>query len=196
MQSLQDESRRFYHAYWTGQQQSRGTAYAQVSQQWTAEWYPKLARFLTNTQQNSGEMLLSLPLGGEGRTINNSKASNSVAVTFPTSPDSAEQALFVFAHEIVAKLVDEAIRDNTTPAQQRSGVTAGYTGTGAVRGGALLIEKTMPDLAQRYMRFYLRQTGATPSDADARAAFEAAFPLPAEIVGALGKSIDAVLRGI
>src|SRR3569833_355346 len=196
MQSLQDESTRFYHAYWTSEQQPRGAGYAQVNQQWTAQWYPKLARFLNNTQQSSGELSLSLPLGGEGRTINGSIVSNSVAVNFPKSPDDAPQALFGFAHEAVAKLVDEAVRDNTTPAEQRSGATAGYTGNGAVRGGAILIEKTMPDLAQAYMRYYLAQTGATPPTGDPRAAFEAAFPLPTSIVDALRQTFDSVLGGI
>jgi hypothetical protein len=196
MQSLQDESNRFYHAYWTGEQQTRGAGYAQVSQQWVSQWYPKLSRFLNNTQQTSGELLLSLPLGGEGRTISNSKASNTIAVIYPKTAESANDALFGFVHEIVAKLVDEAVMDNTTPSEQRSGATAGYTGNGAVRGGALLIEKTMPELAQAYMRFYLRQTGATPGTGDPRAAFEAAFPLPQAVVTALGKSIDTVLAGI
>lgn len=196
MQSLQDEGNRFYHAYWTNEQQARGAAYAQVNQQWTADWYPKLARFLNNTQQPNGEFILSLPLGGEGRTINNSKSSNLIAVNFPKGPEAAPEALFGIAHESVARLVDESVRDNTTPAEQRSGATAGYTGNGAVRGGALLIQKTLPDLAQDYMRYYLRQTGATPPDGDPRAAFEAAFPLPAAIVTALGKAIDSVLGGI
>lgn len=196
MQSLQDESNRFYHAYWTSEQQNRGAAYAQINQQWTAEWYPKLSRFLNNTQQPNGEMILSLPLGGEGRTINNGKLSNSIAVTFPKTVESALEALFVFAHEAVARLVDPAITDNTTPAEQRSGVTASYVGNGAVRGGALLIEKTLPQFTQDYMRFYLRQTGATPPDGDPRSAFEAAFPLPTAIVAAIGRSIDSALGGI
>jgi len=117
-------------------------------------------------------------------------------VIYPKTAEGANEALFGFVHEIVAKLVDEAVMDNTTPSEQRSGATAGYTGNGAVRGGALLIEKTMPDMAQAYMRFYLRQTGATPGTGDPRAAFEAAFPLPAAVLTALGKSIDAVLAGI
>jgi hypothetical protein len=196
MQSLQDENNRFYQAYWNSEQQTRGAAYAQFNQQWVAQWYPKLSRFLNNTQQGSGEVMLSLPLGGEGRTINNSKASNAIAVNFPKTVDGAPEGLFGFAHEAVAKLVDEAVADNTTPAEQRSGVTAGYTGNGAVRGGELLIEKTMPDLAQAYMRYYLSQTGATPPAGDPRAAFEAAFPLPPAIVSSLGKAIDSVLAGI
>ncbi len=196
VQSLQDEGSRFYHAYWTAEQQARGAAFAQVNQQWIGKYYPKLTRFLNNTQQSNGELLLSLPLGGEGRTINNSKQSNSVAVIFPRTVETADEAMYGFVHEVVARLVDEAVRDNTTPAEQRSGATAGYTGNGAVRGGALLLERTVPDALPGYMRFYLRELGRTVPAGDPRAAFEAAFPLPQAIVASLAKSIDGVLGGI
>ena len=196
VQSLQDEGSRFYHAYWTAEQQARGAAFAQVNQQWMGKYYPKLTRFLNNTQQTNGELILSLPLGGEGRTINNSKQSNSVAVLFPRTVETADEAMYVFVHEVVARLVDEAVRDNTTPAEQRSGATAGYTGNGAVRGGALLLERTVPDAVPGYMRFYLRELGRTAPAGDPRAAFEAAFPLPQAIVASLAKSIEGVLGGI
>src|SRR4029078_13360010 len=45
---------------------------------------------------------------------------NAIAVIFPRTPDASAEALYVFAHEIVARLVDEAIRANTTQARQRS----------------------------------------------------------------------------
>jgi hypothetical protein len=43
VQSLQDESNRFFHAYWTGEQQTRGAAYAAFQEQWLSRYYPKLA---------------------------------------------------------------------------------------------------------------------------------------------------------
>lgn len=196
VQSLQDEDAKFYHAYWANEQQTRGAAFAQINQAWMGEFYPKLSRFLNNTQQQNGEIVLSLPLGGEGRTVNNNKQANTVAVNFPKTVEAANEALFGFVHEITAQLVDEAVRDNTTPAQQRSGETAGYTGNGAVRGGALLIEKTMPNLLSDYMRYYIRAGGQTPPAGDPRAAFEAAFPLPNAIVASLKQAIDSVLGGI
>jgi hypothetical protein len=196
MQSLQDEDTKFYHAYWTNEQQTRGAAFAQVNQQWLSVYYPRLSRFLNNTQQANGELILSIPLGGEGRTINNGKQSNAIAVEFPKTVDAADEAIFGFVHEIVARLVDEAIRDNTTPAEQRSGVTSGYVGNGAVRGGALLLEKVLPDRVPAYMKFYLRELGRPVPAGDPRAAFEAAFPLPSAIVSSLSRTIDSVLGGI
>ena len=58
-----------------------------------------------------------------------------------------EGLLYVFVHEAVARLVEEAISDNTTPAEQRSGATIGYSGNGAVQAGAFQIR--IPKCAQR-----------------------------------------------
>lgn len=194
--SLQDENNRFYQAYWNNEQQVRNAAFAQVNQLWASQWYPKLSRYLNNTQQSRGEMLLSLPLGGEGRTVNGGKSDNLIAVGFPRTADSANEALFAFVHEAVAKLVDESINDNTTPAEKRSGATIGYEGNGAVRGGEMLLEHVAPDLVPNYMRYYLGQLGKPAPAGDPRAAFEAAFPLPQAILTALKQAIDTTLAGI
>lgn len=196
VQSLQDESSRFYHDYWTHEQQTRGAAFAQVNQLWLGQYHQKFTRFLNNTQQGSGEMLLSLPLGGEGRTISDGKQANAIAVDFPTSVDAAPEAIYTFAHEVVGKLVDESIRDNTSPAEQRSGATGGYQGNGAVRGGALLLQRVAPELVPGYMRFYLRTAGLSAPTGDPSAAFASAFSLPQAILSAVGRQIDTALGGI
>lgn len=194
--SLRDENNRFYQAYWNNEQQARGAGYAQVNQLWVSQWYPKLARFLNNTQQERGELLLSVPLGGEGRTVSGGKTDNLIAVNFPRTADSASNALFGFVHEAVAKLVDESINDNTTPAEKRSGATIGYQGNGAVRGGEMLLEHVAPDLVANYVRYYLGQLGRPLPGGDPRAAFEAAFPLPQPILAALKQAIETTLGGI
>lgn len=196
VQSLQDESNRFYHAYWLNEQQVRGAAFAQFNQLWLSQYYPKLSRLLNNTQQATGELILSLPMGGEGRTINNGKAANAIAVEFPRTTEAVPEALYGFVHEAVAQIADEAIRDNTTPAEQRSGAATGYTGNGAVRGGLLVLEKLMPELTAGYMRFYLRELGRPIPAGDPRAAFEAAFPLPDAIVKSMRSTIESILAGI
>jgi len=196
VQSLQDESTKFFHGYWTGEQQTRGAAYAAFQAAWTSRYYPKLSRFLNNTQQSAGQLVLSIPLGGEGRTVNDGKQSNLIAVVFPATIDAAPEALFGFVHEAVAKLVGEAIADNTTAAEQRSGVTVGYTGNGAVRGGALLLQRVAPELVPAYMRFYLATIGQNAASGDPSAAFAAAFSLPTAILNAVNRQIDVVLGGI
>ncbi len=196
VQSLDDESKKFYHDYWMGEQQTRGAALAQVVQQWTNTYYPKLSRFLNNTQQASGEIILSLPLGGEGRTVNNGKQSNTVAVEFPKTAADAPNALFAFVHEAVATIVDGVIRDNTTPAEQRSGVTSGYVGNGAVRGGALLLQHIAPELVPAYMRYYLATAGLAGIAGDPATTFANTFPLPQSVLDGISRQIDVVLGGI
>jgi hypothetical protein len=196
VQSLQDENTRFFHAYWTSEQQTRGAAFAQFNQQWVSQYYPKLSRFLNNTQQAAGELVLSIPLGGEGRTVNDGKQSNMIAVEYPKTPEAAAEPLYVFVHEAVARLVEEAIADNTTPAEQRSGATVGYSGNGAVQAGAILLQRVAPDLVSGYMRFYLQTLGKPAPTGDASAAFTDAFPIPQAILSAVTKQIDVVLGGI
>jgi hypothetical protein len=196
VQSLQDERTRFYLAYWTDEQKTRGPAFAAFQQAWASKYYPKLSRFLNNTQQSAGQLVLSIPIGGEGRTVNDGKQSNIVAVDFPRTAEAAPEALYTFVHEVTATLVDEAIRDNTTPAQQRSGATLGYTGNGAVRSGAVLLQRIAPELVAGYMRFYLATLGTPATTGDPTAAFAAGFPIPAAILDAVTKQIDVVLGGI
>lgn len=196
VQSLDDESKKFYHDYWTGEQQARGAAFAQAVQQWNNQYYPKLSRFLNNTQQPTGEVVLSVVLGGEGRTVNNGRQSNTVAVDFPKTVDAVPGFLFAFAHEAVAGVVDGVIRDNTTPAQTRSGLTSGYVGNGAVRGGALLLQRVAPELVRPYMIYYLGTAGLGGIAGDPATTFANTFPLPQSIVDAIDKQIDIVLGGI
>jgi hypothetical protein len=162
---------------------------------WQRTWRPALQRFLNNTQQQNGEVYLSLPLDGEGRTVHFGKVQNAVAVQMPDSPQEAEVALYVFAHEIAGSVANTAIEDNTTPAERRAGTTSRYEQSAAVRAGALLLEKAMPSAVPGYMRFYLQSAGR-PAPADPKAAFTATFALPDAINDAIARQLDVILGGI
>jgi hypothetical protein len=193
--SVEDERVRFYHDYWTEQQRLRAILMSHVDSLWQLQWRPQLQRFLNNSQQQNGMMLLSLPLGGEGRTIHFGKQENAVAVDFPNSRDDADVALYVFAHEIAGGVAGDAIRDNTTPAEQRTGATAKYEQSAAVRAGAMLLERTRPEVVPGYMRYYLKEVGRTPPT-EPRAAFVAAFSIPDAVRDAIGRQLDVILGGI
>jgi hypothetical protein len=197
-QSLSEENDRFYRQYWTSAHRTRAGALAGVERLWADTYGRRFERFLTNTQQTRGEILLSLPLNGEGRTLPASGGRPAlVAVQFPDDADEAVEALYVFAHEVVIPVVSTAIADNVTPAEQRSGVADRYASHGAVRVGALLLERVAPELAQGYMRYYLRAAGsAVGATGDPRSAFLTAFPLPELIVGAATRQLEVVLGGI
>lgn len=193
--ALQSDDRAFYHAYWAQEQRALAPVFARVDSLWTGRYLPALSGFLDTSLLAAGDFLLSLPLDGEGRTVTDAKRANAITTSFPRQPADALQAIYVFAHEAVAPIVATAVRDNITPAEQRAGAASGYTSAAQVRGGLLLLQRKLPELADGYARYYLRAVGApvsgNPADALVRA-----FPLPPDVASALTRQLDAVLGGI
>ena len=195
VQSLADENARFYQNYWSNEQTVRAATRETVDSIWRRN-HSRFQRFLNNTQQPNGEIILSLPLDGEGRTVALSKQQSEVAVGFPGDPTAALEALYVFAHETVNAITATAITDNITPAEQRSGAVGRYSANANVRGGALLLQRAAPELAAGYMRYYLRTAGVPRPSGDPSSAFAAAFPIPDAIRDAIARQLDVVLGGI
>jgi len=196
VQSLGDENNRFYQAYWSEEMTRRAATRRAVDSVWQRVYRPKLQRFLNNTQQANGELILSLPLDGEGRTIAYSKQQNSVAVEFPDSADAAVEAVYVFAHETVNAITATAISDNVTPAEQRSGAVGRYAANANVRAAAILLQHAAPELAAGYMRYYVRAAGVTAPGAEPTALFLSTFPIPDAIRDAITRQLEVVLGGI
>jgi hypothetical protein len=193
--SLDDESAKFYHGYWTSEYGARSAVIARVDSLWQRNWRPALQRFLNNTQQQNGELYLSFPLGGEGRTVQFGKLQNAVAGPMPETMNEVESVLYVMVHEISGAVANTAIADNTTPADRRAGVTSRYEQSAAVRAGAVLLEKTIPSAVPGYMRFYLQTAGRTPPT-DPRALFTSTFAIPDAVRDALTRQFDVILGGI
>lgn len=196
VQSLADENARFYQGYWSAEQTARAATRQAVDSLWQRVYRPKLQRFLNNTQQSNGELILSLPLDGEGRTIGYSKEQNSVAVGFPDSPPAAAEVVYVLAHETVNAITTTAINDNITPTEQRNGAAARYTANANVRAGAILLQRAIPDLAPGYMRYYLRASGVAAPAGDPSSLFAATFAIPDAIRDAVTRQLEVVLGGI
>ena len=193
--SVDDESRKFYHDYWLGESRSHAALTAHVDSLWQRQWRPPLQRFLNNTQQQNGELYLSLPLGGEGRTIHFGKQENAVAGPMPNTLNESERVLYVMAHEVAGQVASTAITDNTTPADLRAGLTSRYEQAAAVRAGAILLERTIPAAVPGYMRYYLQMAGRTAPN-DPKAAFATAFAIPDAVRDALVRQFDVILGGI
>ena len=194
-ESADDENRKFYEDYWTSQSKSHALMVAKTDSLWQQHWRPQLQRFLNNTQQQNGELYLSLPLGGEGRTVHFGKSENAIAVPMIESMSEAEIVLYVVAHEATGAAASAAIADNTTPADQRAGTASRYEQIAAVRAGAMLLERTIPVAVPGYMRFYLQAVGKIPP-ADSKAMFASTFALPDAIRDALVRQFDVILGGI
>ncbi len=194
--ALGDEQGDFYHAWWLEQQRARTAALALADSLWQSRWRPAMQPYLNHTQQGNGDLLVSLSLAGEGRAVPAGKNLSQYAVAWPATPDSAETMLFTFAHEAASPVAGVAVNDHLTPAQQRDGVGARLAATGLVRGGALIVERVDPALAERYARFYLAQAGKPVPADGALAALAAAFPMPEEMVASMKRQIDLAFTGI
>jgi len=195
VQSLSDESTRFYHSYWVQQQRERSNVLELVDTLWQRTYRPRMQKFLNNTQQAQGEVLLSLPLDGEGRSVTSGKQSNTITVTFPDRPNDAVEAIYVIAHEAVSGIAASAVTDNITPEQRRNGLGERYQSAAAVRGGALLIQRTSPEALDGYMRYYLRSVNRA-AGANVQTTFTSTFSLPDTIRDALVRQLEVVLGGI
>ena len=195
VQSLRDENTRFYRSYWDQQQRERAPVVTEVTRQWQNTWKPRFQQFLNNTQQSGGEVVLALPLNGEGRTLSAGKIQNSIAVTFPARPADAAEAIYVITHEIVGQITATAVRDNVTPNDARMGLADRYIAVGAVRAGAMLLQKVAPELVDGYARYYLRSAGRTVGSNPVTSMTQA-FALPNAIRDAIARQIEVVLGGI
>ena len=192
-EALEDERRQFFESYWSSENSGRIGYVRAADSLWQATYRAKLQRFLNNTQQETGDLILAQTLGGEGRTVNFSSRQNAIAVTWPER-DPLE-AFYVFAHEIVGNVVATAVNDNTTPTEQRAGVSARYITIGAVRAGAMLLDRAAKELVPGYTRYYLTQAGlSTSGDINARLA--STFSLPDPIRQAIERQLDVILGGI
>jgi hypothetical protein len=195
--ALDDERTAFYRAYWQGEQDARLGVFTTVDTLWQRRALPRLHGFLNNTQQPGGDLMLALPLGGEGRTVGGRRTENVVAVTYPDTPAAAAEAIYVFAHEVVGTLAAQAVTDNITPAEAREGGADRLQSPAAVQGGYILLQRAAPELAPGYAAYYLRVAGARGfAGADPAAALQGAFPLPAAVREALARQIESVLAGI
>lgn len=192
-----DEQERFFNAEHSRVIRTRAAVITSVDSLWQQVYRTKFERFLNNTSQRQGDLLLSLPIGGEGRTAAGPNRQTIVAVTFPARSADAVQVLYVLAHEITGSLVGTVVTDNTTPAEQRAGTADRYVSMGQVQAGAMLLAAIAPELRDGYVRYYveqanIRSAGMTGSNA----LFDYGFALPPAIREALQRQIDIILSGI
>src|SRR6266550_5901045 len=195
VQSLRDEDARFYKNYWDQQQRELGAVFTAVNDLWQNTYRARFQNFLHNTSQSQGEIYLSLPLDGEGRTLSAGQRQNATAVTFPLRSSDANESIYVLAHEFVSALVGTAVADNTSPNDRRLGVSDRYIAAGTVRAGAMLLQRIAPGLVTGYTTYYLRSANRAPG-ANPVSTLATVFPLPDNMRDAIASQLDVVLGGI
>jgi hypothetical protein len=193
---VEAERAAFHHAWWLEEQRAANPVFARADSLWQSTWRPAIQRYLNHTQQQSGDLILARTLGGEGRAVPAGKSASQYAVAWPRTIDSVDVVLFTFVHEAASAVANVAINDNLTPVQQREGAGARLASAGLVRGGAILLQRIDPALAERYARYYLSQMGRPVPGTGALAALEAAFPMPEEMIASMKRQVEAAFGGI
>ena len=197
MQSLEDERQRFYHEYWVAESRARASARAEFDVRWLGTYHQKFAAFLRNAQWRSGDLVLAISLGGEGRTLSVPAGTQVIAVPFPATSEQAFDPMYVLAHELAGPPSSAAVRAQTSAAEQRNGVADRYMSLAAVRGGAILLSRVAPELLAGYERYYLRVAGRTPpATSDAETLFASTFPVPDAMRDEIARQIDIIVGGI
>lgn len=191
--SLTDEHSKFYEQYWRDQQRTMRPVLAAVDSEFSQHYLKFFRSYLRGVQLPTGEILLSLPLDGEGRTF--LAGQHSIAIGFPVSADSSLEAVYSFAHEAAGVVAEEAVQEGTTVAEQRSGVAGRYVSPAEVRGGAMLLQRAIPELVPGYERHYLSAARVPMSGAAVDTVFVRAFPLKQSMIDAMDRKLDSAMRG-
>ena len=190
--SLTDEHSKFYEQYWREQQHALRPTLAAVDTQFSQRYLKQLRSYLRGVQLPTGEIVLSLPLGGEGQSI--LQGQHSIAIGFPDVADSSLDAVYEFAHEAVATLAEQAVRERISPAEFRAGVSAQLLSPAKVRGGAMLLQRAIPELVNGYERHYLAIAHVPATGGDVDSVFVRAFPLRQAIIDGMDQRLDEVLK--
>ena len=178
--------------YWREQQHALRPTLAAVDSQFSQRYLKQLRSYLRGVQLPTGEIVLSLPLGGEGRSI--LEGQHSVAIGFPATADSSLDAVYEFAHEAVGVVAEQAVRERISPAEFRAGLAAQLVSPAKVRGGALLLQRAIPDLVNGYERYYLAIARVPAASGDVDAAFVRAFPLRQSVIDGRDQRLDEVMK--
>ena len=195
VESLDDERARFFRGWWSQQQSARASGRGALEQLWRSTYAAQFGRFMHGTNQRQGVIVLSLALGGEGRSLDVGRRDNFVTVANPAPGDDPREALYVVAHEIVGTVSNAVVRENTTPRDQQTGEAGRLSTLAAVRGGAIMLDRVAPDLATGYRRYYLGIARQVPG-ADVARQFDMVYAIPDALRKALETQISLVLNGI
>lgn len=192
---LTEEDRLFYSPHRQQQSAQHASVVAAAQAQWES-LAPQLRPVLDYLLLNQGELILSPPIGPEGRTLELDRRLNRVAVLMP-DPERPADAVWVALHELMYPFVNGVLSDQLSPAQLRQADQPLLARRAAIRAGALVLAQVAPDALQAYREAHLRWAGVpVPAAAAARErALSEAYPLDDPLPDALSEGISNMLRG-
>lgn len=150
---------------------------------WDSVFAPRLAPLLFAGKLDYGSVFVSRPLGLEGRLVTGDRRTNVAAVLFTDGPAAI---LYATVREMCFEWMRGVVADHVAPAERR-GREQALESRAAVRCGARVLERLVPEHAEAYRRFYAEQGAA---------AFEEAYAVPDAVARGLGARLDFLLGGI
>ena len=187
MNALEQERTSFFDTWWN---QTQPTALAQETEALWRSYQPRLTSFLRYSDAEGGHATLTPALRGEGRA----ESGRGVAIVAVGGRAGEDPQAIVgrVIHELAYSLAAEAVRDAVAPARIREIGEDVLVARAAVRAGAMVIERTVPELLPAYREDYIRATGGDP----ARRSLVQQFDLPNELVPALESAVQLATSGI
>jgi hypothetical protein len=198
-EALGDESQTYFRAAWLAAQRERAPVLALADSLWRGEWFPRLRPFIRGSDLRGGELIASVVVDAEGRTITaDPQLGPTLVVGLPQSPRDVNQMLFGIVHELAGSLAQREVLDNITPRQARSGLADQLLPAAVLHAGMMVLQRAMPDRVDGYARYYLRASGKAlpPTGVHASAALAQAFPVPSDIISAMKDKLDVMFAGL
>jgi len=159
---------------------------------WDQRFQPALGSFLSGTGLPGGTVALSPALGVEGRVFSGTPQSwrdNIVAVKHPGGQGTESTAIYLLIRELsfsFSRQASEKAGVETDPFDEEALVAKG-----AIRGGALLLEQSLPEEAEGFKKFFVEQGGFSVEAGKVDQAFQDAYPLSPAFLDALSEIIEA-----
>lgn len=191
---LEDERRAFYDDFTRRNRESRRKMHEAFSTYWNDSLSPSIAPFLNNVAPSGGSIILSPPLGGEGRSIKMRASPTSAATIVVVGSSYSGTDLHTPAVSLVRELCFPIVRRAIEPVQPaiRHRIAAErLSSIAAVRCGAQAMERHIPSLLAPYMLRFLAAADRPLPHRNLDSAFRSAFPVSGAIDASLRRALAA-----
>lgn len=189
-ETLRTEWDDFFADYWRGHAVETGPFIRSAQADWDQNFAPRLAGYLNAYRIDGGILVLSDPVGPEGRIFEGDPANplDNIVVVGLDDDAGPRAPLFAAVREMCFPVVREVLAAQPTVPDRTEAATR--SSHAAVRCGAYLLDHLAPDMAQEYRSGFASDAPGSP--ADVTAAFERKYPIDAAIRAAIQEKLGAI----
>ena len=189
-EALRVEWSSFYADYWRERAIQSGPRLQAIQSDWDDNFAPRLAAYLHAYALDNGVLVLSDPVGPEGRIFEGDPANRSDNIVVVGFDESAgpRAPLYAAVREMCFPVVREVLADSPSAPDRASAATR--SSNAAVRCGAYLLDRFAPDLAAGYRSGLVPDASGSP--ADIMAVFERKYPIDAALSVAIQEKLGDI----